>query len=326
MPIFRFGAFTFDASSHELRNAGALIKLRPKTSILLGILIAHRDTPLSQQQLLQRVWPNTHADSNNLFQAISELRRAFKPINPIRTIPNQGYVWQAPLRRKPRWIPATVAACLLVLATVLLTLPGTSQHSSTATLPPAYRAFFAGMDFLDERNPAAASVQFELAIAENPRFSEAYLMLAQSLMQAEQPEQARTVLDQLLQQQQGGGDQYAEMTAMDMMGQVNEMAGESEPALNWTRQAIDHARASGYICAAHDLNARLIDVERLVMKNPTSEPDNSVTHLPSLAQTAPERCDNIPPRLKSSAINDCLPNIHSYASRDQHLRRSFKIS
>jgi len=323
MTTHRFGPFTFDTSRDELRKNGELVRLRPKTRMLLGVLIKHPEQPLKHQELLDRVWPTTQAGTNNLFQAISELRSAFNPLNPIRTLPNLGYAWCEPLQRDRRWIPATAAACLILVITASISLMAPAQESSTSNLPPAYRAFFAGIDDLDNNQPEQAAEHFELAITENPDFSEAYLLLAQSLIRTDKLNQARRVLGQLLHADHAGKDPYAEMAAMDLMGQINQRAGAIGPTLEWTKRAFENAQRSGYICAVADLESRMTDVERLLGDNEVSiaEPEWVVEE----AQL-PELCGSIPGRLKSSAIDACRWDVDAIVGLDFMPSGSFKIS
>lgn len=310
MTIYRFGRFEFDAIRHELHNNGVSVGLRPKTLILLGVLIQHREQPLKHQELLDRVWPRTQAGTNNLFQAISELRSALKPLNPIRTIPNLGYAWCMPIRQKRNWMPAAAVAGLVLFVATSMTLTRPAQIPSASNLPPAYRAFFAGMDHLDNGKPEQAAAQFELAIAENPDFSEAHLLLAQSLMLADKLDQARIVLGQLLHADRARNDPYAEMTAMELMGQIDQKTGAIGPTLEWTRQAFENAETSGYICAAADLESRLIDVQKMLTGN------DEVLAEPGLAEDQeplPEFCGDMPPWLESGAVENCDWNVGAIA-------------
>jgi len=322
MTTHRFGPFSFDTSRDELRKNGELVGLRPKTKILLGVLLAHPEQPLKHQELLDRVWPTTRAGTNNLFQAISELRSAFNPLNPIRTLPNLGYAWCEPLQRDRRWIPAAAAACLILALAASMTLIAPAQESSTSNLPPAYRAFFAGLDDLDNSQPDQAAAHFELAITENPDFSEAYLLLAQSLIRTHKLDQARRVLGRLLHADHAGKDPYAEMAAMDLMGQINQRAGAIGPTLEWTKRAFENAQRSGYICAVADLESRMTDVERLLGggEGPIAESDWVVEAAP-----LPELCGHMPARLKSSAIDACRWNVDATVGLNFIESGSFKI-
>jgi tetratricopeptide (TPR) repeat protein len=191
-----------------------------------------------------------------------------------------------------------------------MTLTRTAQIPSVSSLPPAYRAFFAGMDHLENSRPGHAATQFELAIAENPDFSEAYLLLAQSLMQADKLDQARIVLGQLLHADRARNDPYAEMTAMELMGQIDQKTGAIGPTLEWTRQAFENAETSGYICAAADLESRLIDVEKMLADS------DAIIAEPGLAADAeplPEFCGDMPPWLESGAVENCDWNVGAIA-------------
>jgi DNA-binding winged helix-turn-helix (wHTH) protein len=324
MTTYRFAGFAFDSQREELcRDDGELLALRPKTRMLMRLLIEHRDQPLARDELFQRLWPTTHAGSNNLFQAISELRSVFKPLDPIRTIPNLGYQWAVPVRRKRSWRALASAAALVfaVTATVILSLPGKVPHGSH--LPPAYRAFLAGVEQLEDGKPEQAATQFELALAENPDFSEAQLLLAQSLIYADRLVQANAVLEALLASQAGHHDAYAQMTAMQLMGEIQQRVGKEEATLDWTRRAFENAEQSGYLCAAADLESRLIDLDKLRGVN---APRQSEAVVLAQAEALPAICAQIPASLKSSAIEACHWQFEAVVGVDAAVWRGFKLS
>ncbi|MEO0425105.1 MAG: winged helix-turn-helix domain-containing protein, partial [Pseudomonadota bacterium] len=96
MREYRFAEFRFDAVRLELRRGDELIALRPKTAALLGVLLAHAGQAVSKADLIERVWQRGHVQDQSLFQAISALRAALKPLDAIRTHPNLGYAWVQP--------------------------------------------------------------------------------------------------------------------------------------------------------------------------------------------------------------------------------------
>jgi DNA-binding winged helix-turn-helix (wHTH) protein len=62
---------------------------------VLACLARHQGEPVSKEELLQTVWPNTFVTDDVLKRAISELRRVFeddvRESRIIQTIPKRGY-------------------------------------------------------------------------------------------------------------------------------------------------------------------------------------------------------------------------------------------
>ena len=95
MPL-RFGAFTFDARSRELRRDGALLALSPKAFQLLELLIDARPNPVSRETLYERIWPDVVVEPGNLHGLVSEVRAALDDASLIRTVHRIGYAFVAP--------------------------------------------------------------------------------------------------------------------------------------------------------------------------------------------------------------------------------------
>jgi len=71
---------------------------------VLVCLAEHAGAPVSKEELLQTVWPNTYVTNDVLKGAISDLRRALddnaRQPRVIETIPKRGYRLIAPVRRQ----------------------------------------------------------------------------------------------------------------------------------------------------------------------------------------------------------------------------------
>jgi DNA-binding winged helix-turn-helix (wHTH) protein len=94
MPL-RFGAFTFDERSHELRRDGTPVALSPKAFRLLELLIEARPHPLAREALYQRLWPDVIVEPGNLHGLVSEIRTATGDRALIRTVHRVGYAFTA---------------------------------------------------------------------------------------------------------------------------------------------------------------------------------------------------------------------------------------
>lgn len=75
MPAYCFDKFAFDTDSYELRVDDVLVALRPKTAVLMAVLIEQRQHLLGKQALFCQVWHSDHVRHQSLFQAISEIRK-----------------------------------------------------------------------------------------------------------------------------------------------------------------------------------------------------------------------------------------------------------
>jgi len=102
---FRFGLFELDASTGELRRAGALVRLPPQPTQLLLYLLAHAGKVVSREELRAAVWGDaTFVDfDRGLNFCISQIRSALRDDSAepryIRTIPKQGYQFISPVER-----------------------------------------------------------------------------------------------------------------------------------------------------------------------------------------------------------------------------------
>ncbi len=84
-----------DFDAHRIAYGGAELRIRPKSMAVLCALVAAKGEPVSREQLLDRVWPETCPTDEVITQAIVELRRALdrssNPLCWIDTIPRVGY-------------------------------------------------------------------------------------------------------------------------------------------------------------------------------------------------------------------------------------------
>lgn len=102
---FRFGIFTFEQTSRELRRDGNLVRLQSQPAQVLGCLLERAGQVVSREELRQAVWQdNTFVDfERGLNFCIAQIRAALKdnPSEPhfIRTIPKRGYQFIAPVSR-----------------------------------------------------------------------------------------------------------------------------------------------------------------------------------------------------------------------------------
>jgi len=92
---YRFGDYALDTRRCELRRTGRRIPLRPKVFDVLRYLIAQRDRVVSQQELLEHLWPQQFIGDATLKSCIKEARQAVgdtgKAQRMIQTRHGRGY-------------------------------------------------------------------------------------------------------------------------------------------------------------------------------------------------------------------------------------------
>ena len=98
---FRVGPWFVEPGLNTISRNGTTVQLEPKVMSVLVCLAEHPGEPVSKEQLLQTVWPNTFVSDGVLTRSISELRRVFedeaKQPRVIQTIAKRGYRLVAPV-------------------------------------------------------------------------------------------------------------------------------------------------------------------------------------------------------------------------------------
>jgi Tol biopolymer transport system component/DNA-binding winged helix-turn-helix (wHTH) protein len=102
---YAFGPFVVDPVKRRLWRDGLPVSITSKTFDVLVVLLEHRDHIVSKDELLNRVWPNTAVNENNLARQISSLRRALgqRPDQHdfVVTVPGHGYRFVATVQDLP---------------------------------------------------------------------------------------------------------------------------------------------------------------------------------------------------------------------------------
>jgi DNA-binding winged helix-turn-helix (wHTH) protein/pimeloyl-ACP methyl ester carboxylesterase len=98
---YRFGPFHLEVRERRLSRGGEVIPLRLKVFDTLLVLVEHAGRLVTKQELLDRVWPETTVEENNLNHNVSVLRKALgeKATGQqyIETVPRVGYRFAAPV-------------------------------------------------------------------------------------------------------------------------------------------------------------------------------------------------------------------------------------
>lgn len=93
--IYEFSGFRLDAEEHELRRGTEQVAVTPKAIELLTLLIERRGRTVTKEEILEKLWPDTYIDENNLAVTVSMLRKAFGERafdrKFIETVPKRGY-------------------------------------------------------------------------------------------------------------------------------------------------------------------------------------------------------------------------------------------
>jgi len=97
MSAYQFYQFQFNREKYQLTHNDIQVNIRPKTALVLNYLIENRQSIVSKDDLFEAVWQTTHVQNHTLFQVISEIRKLTNA-DLIRTQPNRGYQWVAPIK------------------------------------------------------------------------------------------------------------------------------------------------------------------------------------------------------------------------------------
>ncbi len=112
--VFRFGAFTVDAVTGELTNAGQRRPLRDQPLQLLLALLERPGELVTREELTRRLWPaDTFVDfDRGLNKAMNHLREALSDSadHPqfVETLPRKGYRFIAQVRIDPGEVEAAI--------------------------------------------------------------------------------------------------------------------------------------------------------------------------------------------------------------------------
>jgi TolB-like protein/DNA-binding winged helix-turn-helix (wHTH) protein/Flp pilus assembly protein TadD len=90
-----FKTFRLDTANHMLWRDGDRVPIAPKGFDVLAYLVEHAGRVVTQDEILEALWPETYVNPEVLRKYILEIRRALgdRPNNPefIETLPKRGY-------------------------------------------------------------------------------------------------------------------------------------------------------------------------------------------------------------------------------------------
>ncbi|HSE98385.1 MAG TPA: transcriptional regulator, partial [Blastocatellia bacterium] len=94
-PSYRFGDYLADTGERLLIRDGEVVPLTLKVFDTLIVLLENSGHLVEKEELMGRLWPDSHVDENNLTQNISLLRKALGDGQNgnkfIETVPRRGY-------------------------------------------------------------------------------------------------------------------------------------------------------------------------------------------------------------------------------------------
>src|SRR5712691_7550352 len=124
-PRWIFGPFALDLANACLWRGAEAVALSPKAFDVLSYLVTHPDRLVTQDELLDAVWPETAVSDAVVRVAIGVLRKALddtrQPPRFIATVPRRGDRFLAPVTLAPS--PAPPAASPALPAALPLTPP-----------------------------------------------------------------------------------------------------------------------------------------------------------------------------------------------------------
>ena len=94
--VYSFDVFRVDPVERLLFKENREVPLTPKVFDTLLVLLENSSHVLTKQELMQKVWPDSFVEENNLAQNISILRKALGE-QYIQTVPKRGYRFVAPV-------------------------------------------------------------------------------------------------------------------------------------------------------------------------------------------------------------------------------------
>jgi pimeloyl-ACP methyl ester carboxylesterase/DNA-binding winged helix-turn-helix (wHTH) protein len=94
--FYEFGPFRIDVAERTLLGREGVVALTPKAFDTLLLLVESSGHVLGKQELMEKVWPESYVEENNLAQNISVLRKALgeggrDATKYIETVPKRGY-------------------------------------------------------------------------------------------------------------------------------------------------------------------------------------------------------------------------------------------
>ncbi len=110
-PVYSFGPFRLETHERRLLRDGSVVPLSGKAFDTLVLLVEGAGTLQRQQDLIDRLWPDTFVEPNNLQVNVSLVRRVLEGVTGVelQTVRGQGYRLMADVTR-PEGVDVTAPA------------------------------------------------------------------------------------------------------------------------------------------------------------------------------------------------------------------------
>src|SRR5690349_22715809 len=118
-----FGPFRLDTVNHCLWRGEERMPLTPKAFDVLRYLVEHADRLVTQDEILERLWPETYVNPEGVRKYILEIRKVLcdqpKPPLFVETFPKRGYQFIAQVTEEQMAAPAGAAAAASAAANIV---------------------------------------------------------------------------------------------------------------------------------------------------------------------------------------------------------------
>ena len=108
--FYLFGVFKIDVIERVLFGEDGAVPLTPKVFDTLLLLVENNNHVLGKHELIEKIWPDSFVEDNNLAQNVSILRKALGQSpgghDYIQTVPKRGYRFVADVREDREEDPA----------------------------------------------------------------------------------------------------------------------------------------------------------------------------------------------------------------------------
>ena len=112
--LYEFGPFRVDPEKELLLRGEETVPLAPKTFQILLVLMRHKKSVVTKDELMKSVWPDTFVEEANLSRNIFLLRKALgespQDHQYIVTVPGRGYRFAEEVQLVPEQELRIVAA------------------------------------------------------------------------------------------------------------------------------------------------------------------------------------------------------------------------
>jgi len=135
--IYQFGAFRLVPERLLLTRDGRPVEVGPKALELLVLLVEQAGQVVNKKELIDRLWPDTFVEENNLARAVCSLRQALADDSAspqyVKTVPRRGYIFTHPVQQiSERSLSGAEEIAVPTLAPIPAVAPGKIRASENS--------------------------------------------------------------------------------------------------------------------------------------------------------------------------------------------------